>query len=157
MELVVVIAILALSAAIVIPLLPASDSANLKNSARKLATLVRYLGERSVTTKTGYRLVVDLNGSRITVKKMVGGEEATPEDPFLSRSVLAEGVGIEDVELQGLGKVSEGSVNVEFGFAGLGEFMAIHLKGAKGDHFTVTALPGGGRVETLEGYQEMTR
>jgi general secretion pathway protein H len=144
-------------AIIVFPLLPSTGAADLKNSARRLSTVIRYLGERSVTTKTLYRMRLDLNDNAVIIKKMVNGEETIPEDPFFSRNILDDGVSIEDAEIQRLGKLGEGVVNVDFGFAGLGEFIVIHLKGGKEGHFTVTALPYGGRVEVLEGYQEMTQ
>jgi hypothetical protein len=100
---------------------------------------------------------LELNDNMVTIKKMVSGEETTPEDPFFSRNILADGVSIEDIEIQRMGKLSEGVVNVDFGVAGLGEVIVIHLKGAKEAHFTVTALPYGGRVEVLEGYQEIAQ
>ncbi len=151
----VVLVIISLVAFIVLPLLPSTEAANLRTSARSLAAVIRYLGDRSVTTKVPHRMQMDLTDNRITVKKIVNGEETAPEDPFFARKFLADGVLIEDVEIPRLGKLGEGMVNVDFGVAGLGEFIVIHLKGAKESHFTVTALPGGGRVEVLEGYQEM--
>jgi len=154
-EMTVVIVIISLVALLVLPLLPSSDAANLRSSARQLSTVIRYLGDRSVTTKTHYRMQVDLTDNRISVKKIVNGEETAPEDPFFARKFLADGVTIEDVETARQGKLGEGAVDVDFGVAGLGDFTVIHLKGAKESHFTVTALPSGGRVEVLEGYQEM--
>jgi general secretion pathway protein H len=155
-EMVVIIVIISLVAVLALPLLPSTDASNLRSSARRLSTVIRYLGERSVTTKSAYRMQLDLTDNSVTVKKIVNGEETTPEDPFFSRKFLAEGVIIEDVEVPRLGKLGEGTVNADFGVAGLGEFIVIHLKGAKGDHFTVTAPPYGGKVEVLEGYQEIT-
>ncbi len=154
-EMVVIVTILALAAAIVVPLLPSTDAARLRSSARRLATVIRYLGDRSVTTKERYRMQVDLSENTVTVKKMVNGEERTPEDPFFARSILDEGVTIEDIEVPRLGKTGEGETDVDFGAAGLGDFIVVHLKGPKGDHLTVTALPCGGKVEVLDGYQEM--
>jgi len=154
-EMAVVIVIISMVAIIVLPLLPSTGAADLRNSARRLSTVVRYLGERSVTTKSPYRMRLDLNDSTVTIKKMVNGEETTPEDPFFSRNILADGVSMEDIEIQRLGKLGEGVVNVDFGVAGLGEVIVIHLKGVKEGHFTVTALPYCGRVEVLEGYQEI--
>ncbi|HEX2770132.1 MAG TPA: type II secretion system protein [Geobacteraceae bacterium] len=154
-EMTVVIVIISLVALLVLPLLPSSDAANLRSSARRLSTVIRYLGDRSVTTKSQFRLQVDLTDNRISVKKIVNGEEMAPEDPFFARNFLADGVTIEDVETARMGKLGEGVVNVDFGVAGLGDFIVFHLKGAKEGHFTVTALPYGGRVEVLEGYQEM--
>ena len=154
-ELAVVIVIISLAAFIVLPLLPSTDAANLRTSARSLAAVIRYLGDRSVTTKVPYRMQVDVTGNSITVKKIVNGEETPPDDPFFSRRFLGDRVTVEDVEIPRLGKLGEGMVDVDFGVAGLGEYIVIHLKGEKESHFTVTALPGGGRVEVLEGYQEM--
>jgi general secretion pathway protein H len=154
-EMTVVIVIISLVALLVLPLLPSTDAANLRSSARQISTVIRYLGDRSVTTKTQFRMQVDLTDNRISVKKIVNGEETATEDPFFTRRFLADGVTIEDIETARLGKLGEGIVNVDFGVAGLGDFMVIHLKGGKENHFTVTALPCGGRVEVLEGYQEM--
>lgn len=155
-EMVVVIVIISLVAVLVLPRLPSTDAANLRDSARRLAAVIRYLGDRSVTTKSPFRMRLDLTDNAVTVKKMVNGEEAAPDDPFFSRKILAEGVVIEDVEVSRLGKLGEGVVTMDFGVGGLGDVMVIHLKGGKGTHFTVTALPYGGKVEVLEGYQEMT-
>ncbi len=154
-EMVVVIIVISLVAVLVLPLLPSTDAANLRSSARSLSAVVRYLGDRSVTTKSPYRMAVNLTDNTITVKKIVNGEEVPPEDPFFTRKLLAEGVTIEDVEVPRLGKVSEGEVQIDFGVAGLADFTVMHLKGTRENHFTVTALPGGGKVEVLEGYQEM--
>ncbi len=154
-EMVVVLVVISLVAVLVVPLFPSTDAANLRTSARQLGTVIRYLGERSVTTKTPYRMVLDLGDETISVKKIVDGKENAPDDPFFARRLLAEGVTIDDVEIPRLGKLGEGIVNVDFGVDGLGDFVMIHLKGAKDHHFTVTAIPGGGRVTVQEGYQEL--
>ncbi len=155
LELAVIIVIISMAALIVLPLLPPSDAANLRSSARRLSTVMRYLGDQAVTTKSVYRMQLSMTDNTVAVKKIVGGEETAPEDPFFSRKILAEGVSIEDVEVPRLGKTSEGVVNADFGVAGLGDFTVIHLKGEKGDHFTITAFPNGGKVEVQEGYKEM--
>jgi general secretion pathway protein H len=151
----VVIVIISLVVAVVLPLLPSTDASNLRSSARRLSTVIRYLGDRAVTTKSTYRMQLNLTDNMLIIKKIVNGEEAAPEDPFFSRKFIADGVSIEDIETPRLGKTVEGVINIDFGVAGLGEFIVIHLKGAKGDHFTVTAYPYGGKVEVREGYQEI--
>ena len=157
-ELAVVIVVLSLVAMIVIPLLPSSNAATMGSSARSVAALVRYLGDQAVTTKAPFRMALNLTDNTITVKKIVNGEETVPEDPFFARKVLPEGIAIEDVITPRLGKVGEGTVNVDFGMEGLGDLLIIHLKGGDERRMTVTALPAGGRVDILEGYQtEMNR
>ncbi|HEX9022360.1 MAG TPA: prepilin-type N-terminal cleavage/methylation domain-containing protein [Geobacteraceae bacterium] len=155
LEMMVIVFIISMVAIIVFPLLPSTDASNLRDSARRLSTVIRYLGDQAITTKSNYRMQLDMTDNTVIVKKIVDNEETAPEDPFFSRKVLAEGVSIEDVEVPRLGKTGEGVVEADFGVAGLGEFTVIHLKGEKGGHFTITAFPNGGKVTVEEGYQEM--
>ncbi len=155
-EIVVVVFIISLMALLVFPNLPSSDAANLRSSARSLASTMRYLEERAITTKSVYRLHLDMASNTVTVRKVADGEETTADDSFLSKHLLAEGVTISDVETPRLGRTSEGEVIVSFGVSGIEEFITVHLKGAKGDHFTVAAFPQNGKVKVLEGYQEVS-
>jgi len=74
----------------------------------------------------------------------------------LSRKVLAAGIVIADLQSPRLGKVTEGEVLIDFGAAGLGEFLTLHLSSAKGESFTIAGYPRGGKVKILSGYQEVT-
>lgn len=154
-EMVVVIVILSLAVILVFPRLPSTGATRLKSSARGMAAVIRYLGDRSVTTKTVYRLHFDLNDGSVSVAKLAGDAEVPPADPFFSRPILADGITVEDVEVPSLGKVATGDVTVAFGGDGLEEFLTVHLKGEKGAHMTVTAYPQGGKVAVEEGYQEV--
>jgi len=154
-ELTVVIVILAIVALIVIPRLPSTQSARLRSSARSLAAAIRYLEDRSMTTKEEYRLRFDLGDNTITVtRRKADGDSTAPEDPFLGRRLLGEGVKMEDILVPQLGKVAEGEVVVPIGPAGIGSFLTVHLKGSAGDRFTVQAFPAGGKVKVLPGYEE---
>ena len=110
-ELIVVLLILSMTAALVVPRLPATDSMELKSSARSLASMLRYLGERSVGSKNIYRLHLNIseNSLRVT-RKLANGDEIPPDDPLLSRKVLAAGIVIADLQTPRLGKVTEGEV-----------------------------------------------
>jgi len=154
---VVVITILSLVALLVLPRLPSTDAANLRSSAKSLAAAIRYLGDRSVTAKTVYRMHLNLTDGTVAISSMgPQGEELPPGDNFLGRKFLADGIVIEDVEVPRLGKVSTGEVVIAFGGAGLEEFLTVHLQGTRGNHFTVAAFPQNGKVKVLEGYQETT-
>ena len=154
-ELVVVLAILAMVALLVFPRLPSTDAASLRGSARNLAATIRYLGDKSVTTKNAYRLRINLSDTRLMVVKMVDGEEGTDSDPFFSRQILSDGINVEDVTIPRLGKIATGEVSLNFGPGGLEDFALIHLKGSRDSHFTVTAYPQNGKVEVEEGYLEV--
>ena len=155
MELVVVIAILSLVAAIVLPRFSFTDEARLRTSARSLSALIRYLGGQGASSAGGYRLHFNLTENRVTVGRPgADGEEKAPDDSFLSRPVLADGVTLADVTIPRLGRVAEGEVIVPFGPRGLEEFLVIHLKGKDDRAFTIFAYPQGGKVKVVPGYAE---
>lgn len=157
LELLVVLMLISITAALIVPRLPATDSMNLKSSARTVASLLRYLGERSVGSKNIYRLRVNISDNSLKVtRKLANGDEVPPDDPLLARNALASGVVITDMQSPRLGTIKEGEVTIDFGAAGLAEFLTLHLNSAKGESFTITGYPQGGKVKVLPGYQEVT-
>jgi len=157
LELIVVMVLLSLVTALIAPRLPSTGSMALKSSARSTAAMLRYLGERSTGSKNIYRLHVNISENTIKItRKLPNGEEIPPEDPLLSRKVLESGVVIVDLQSPRLGKVTEGEVLIDFGAAGLTEFLTLHLKSPQGESFTVAGYPASGKVKLLAGYQELT-
>jgi general secretion pathway protein H len=155
MELVVVIAIISLVALLVVPRLPSSEGTRLQNSARSLAAGIRLVNDRSVTTKSLYRLRLNLaDNSAVFARIAADGSDSPPDDPLLARQLLGEGIQIEDVITERLGKVSEGEVVVRFSSGGLAEFVIIHLKGGRDEQYTIMAYPHNGKVVPMAGYQE---
>ena len=152
----VVIVIIAISAAVVIPRLPSGEGTRLKSSARNLASGIRFLNDQGVITKAVYHLKLNLaeNSSSITKLSAIG-DELPPDDQFMGRRLLEEGISIEDVTVPGLGRVSEGEVVIPFGPGGTPDCVTIHLLGGK-EHYTIIAYPSGGKVKVLAGYQEVT-
>lgn len=152
----VVIVIIAIAAAVVIPRLPAPEGMKLRTSARNLASGIRFLNDQAIITKGVYRLQLNLteNSTRI-FKLSATGDELPPDDQFMNRRLVEEGISIEDVTMPQLGRVSEGEVIIPFGPGGNPDGITIHLKGGA-QHFTIIAYPAGGKVKVLEGYQEVT-
>lgn len=153
-ELMVVIFILSLSMMLVFPLLPSTEAGNLHNSARSLASTLRYLGDKATATKTHYRLHLNFADNSVTIGRMVGGEETAPDDTFLGKRPLASGVTLQDVIVPRLGRVTEGEVIISFSAAGQEEFVIIHLRATNGSTMTITAFPHTGKVQVADGYQE---
>ena len=152
----VVIVIIAISAAVVIPRLPAPEGSRLKNSARNLASGIRFLNDQGVITKGVYRLKLNLSENSTAIAKLsAAGDELPPDEQFMGRKLVEEGISIEDVTLPRLGTVTEGEVVIPFGPGGTPDCVTIHLKG-KTEHYTVIAYPSGGKVRILAGYQEVT-
>lgn len=155
LELLVVIVVIAVAAALVAPRMPATESMTLQRSARSLAATLRYLGERSVAGKTPYRLHLNISANSIRInRRLPSGDEAPAEDRMLSREILDKGIALSDVNTPKLGKVTEGEVTMDFGAAGLTEFLIIHLAAGPDKAVTITAYPNNGRVRIMEGYQE---
>lgn len=156
-ELMVVLVLLSIATALIAPRLPSTESMALKSSAGNVASMLRYLGERSIGSKNIYRLHINIpeNSIRVT-RKLTNGDEIPPEDQLLSRKAIATGIVITDVQSPRLGKVTEGEVLIDFGAAGLSEFITLHLNSSKGESFTVTGYPQGGKVKILADYQEVT-
>ena len=154
-ELLVVVVLLSIVAALIVPRLPSTDSTALKSSARSTAALLRYLGERSSGSKNIYRLRINISEGTIKVsRKLAGGEELPPDDPLLTRKVLESGVVITDFQSPRLGKITEGEVLIDFGAAGLTEFLTLHLATANGDSFTIAGYPQSGKIKLSAGYEE---
>ncbi len=154
LELLVVLAVLSMVAAIVLPRLPVPEAKALQRSAKGVAALLRTIDNEATTSKTTYRLTFDLGLEQLRVKELRGGEEVAPTDAHLVRPVLAEGIALEDVRLPRLGTVSSGQVQLDIGPGGLNEFLTIHLAAPAGAKYTVMAFPQTGKVKVSEGYLE---
>jgi general secretion pathway protein H len=154
-EIMVVIVIISLAAALVIPRLPQHQGMRLKSSARNLASGIRFLSDRAIITKASYRLRLSMSDNSVLIAKLgSSGKEEPPDDEFMSRRLVEEGISIEDVTAPGVGKLSEGVAAIDFGPGGISECLTIHLKGGD-NQYTVIAYPFGGKVEVLEGYKEL--
>lgn len=155
LELVVVLVILAGVTALVAPRLAFVQDMAIRSSSRRVVTLLRYLDERSVATKHYYRLKINLTDKHISVVQLSAiGEEQQPDDPFLQRDPLSDGVGIADVTTNRLGKTVDGSISIPYGPGGLGEPLLLHLGDADHKQYTILALPVSATVRLTEGYQE---
>lgn len=158
LELLVVLVILGTVTALVLPRVASFGDQDSRLSARNTATLLRYLGERSISSRTIYRLTIDLDQQTMQVEQKNGlGEYLRPEDPFLSRNPLQGKARLTDIRTGRNGTVSNGKVSVIYGTAGLSEPLLVHIDLPGKDGFTVQALPVNGSVRVAEGRLEVIR
>lgn len=152
LELLLVLALLAGLAGLIAPRLPSLQSSNLRSSARQCSALLRYLDERAVGSKQSYRLRVDLDNQRLdVVRRTPGGEELPPDDPFLRRNPLQDGIRIVSVATERLGTVTSGTVRISYGPGGLAEPLRLQLGSAdRSDGMLVEAFPAGSVVRLRE-------
>lgn len=154
-EIVVVLAIVAMLLVVVVPRLPSSDDENLKISARTLASTLRYIQDRSATSRTTYFLVIEPGSDVIKIlESAADGSDKNPDDPLLRQSPIKEGILISDVIIPRLGKVNEGQLRLTIGMGGLRDFTVFHLQSRGNNFWTVMGFPSSGKVKVYEGYQE---
>ncbi|MBI2354293.1 MAG: type II secretion system protein [Deltaproteobacteria bacterium] len=154
-EIVVVLAIIAMVMLLVLPRLPSSESENLKISARTLGATLRYMQERAATARTTYYLRLEPGTDSVKVlERAADGSEKEPGDPLLQQRPVKEGIVVADVVIPRLGQVNDGQLRLDVGMGGLRDFVIIHLRSAEGGFWTVMAFPSGGKVKVYQGYQE---
>lgn len=158
LELVVVLVVLAGAAALVLPRLSAWQDHDARNSARNLATMLRYLHEQAITSRTRYQLAIDLNQQKLSVQQLRASGEATlADDPFLQRNPLLGATRLSDVNTERSGTVSSGSLKIAYGVGGLSEPLVLHLGIPGGQQYTVQTLPVNGSVKVAEGSLDMIK
>ena len=154
-EIAVVLAIIGMVMMLVLPRLPASDSENLKISARTLASTMRYMQDRAATGRTTYYLRLEPGtDSAKVLQAAADGSEKVPDDPLLRKRPVQTGIIVADVQIPRLGKLSDGQVRLAMGPGGLRDFVVIHLRSPDNSFWTVMAFPASGKVKVYEGYQE---
>jgi general secretion pathway protein H len=153
MELMVIIVILSVVALLVFPKMSNNGNADLRSSARSVAASLRYLEDKAVTTKTTYRMSIDMDDSSIHVTRILpDGVEQPDDDVFFSGKLLADDITVSDVITSRLGKVSVGDVQLAFTPMGLRELATIHLRSKNDRFYTVRAYPRNNRVKVFENY-----
>ena len=117
-ELVVVIAILAISALIIYPRIgsPHSDSARLMASAKQLSSVARVTRDMAISTQVPHMLHIDLEQQNywVTIKSSRVTETRIKDALDLDRH-LAEGIRFGRVELVGAGDSFHGPISLTFG------------------------------------------
>ncbi len=126
-------------AALVFPaFLGASDK--VKAEARKTASLLRYLNDNAISTKSVYPLKFNLANGVLSWQGPDG--EKTERLKTLT-----------SVTLTSKGEIKEGEVTVLFSPMGIQENLMVSLSGENGD-MTVSLNPVSGRVKITEGRQQ---
>ena len=133
LELIVVIFLLSLLAAVIFPSMRGLGEKDVTSEAKKTASLLRYLNDSAIYTKQTYFLKFDLGEGLISWKGPDGERAETMKT-------------LSGVRLPSKGEVKEGQVTVFFGPLGIRENIAISLKD-KDESVRVTLNPVSGRVK----------
>ncbi len=139
LELAVVVFIIAMLATLVFPVFFASGD-KVKAEARKTASLLRYLNDNAISTKSLYPLKFDLPEGVLSWEGP-DGEKTEKLKTLTSLTLTSKGI------------IKEGEVTVFFGPMGIQENLAVRLRDENRD-MTVSLNSVSGRVKITEGPQQ---
>lgn len=136
LELVFVIFILSVTAAIVFPSFTPFEMAKIKSDAKKIASILRYLNESAITTKEITSLKIDFKKKSLQYIAQDGEKKELFET-------------IKSADLQSRGMLSDGEVTLFFYPQGAAENINIHLSDNKSS-LIVAFNHLSGRVKIIE-------
>jgi prepilin-type N-terminal cleavage/methylation domain-containing protein len=106
-EIMVVVAVIALVAAVVVPQVGYLDGVQMKSSARTIVGAVRITYATAVTSRNYYRMVFDLNEHSYRVEKKSGEQYVPATEPLLQGQTLPDSIYFKRVEVAGTSCVSD--------------------------------------------------
>ncbi len=136
LELVVVLFIVSLLAAVVFPSFHSLNGKDLKSDAKRAASLLRHLNDSAISRKETYALRFDLQSGSVSWK----GPDGEKSEKIRS---------LAGVKLSSKGEVKEGEVIVFFGPLGVQEGIELLLT-REGEEMRVTLNPASGRVKIIK-------
>ncbi len=153
-ELAVVTLIIALFAALTIPLFNGGEHRALRSTGRRLSGMTRWCYNEAALTGLEHRLVFDLQRQVFFAQRLeADGKLTTLTGPGKERSPAGQ-ARIKDVTLIGQGKFSSQTVTIHILPAGWLEETVIHLEAGDEAKLTVRLMPLTGVSEIYDGYRE---
>ncbi len=155
LELVLVMAIIALTVGIVIPRMPDFAGMQIQRYTRKAGMMVQLVRSRAVTLRRYYRVDVDIDEGALRASYL-GPEELYIEDEVVKPVNFPEEIEIVDLLTSGEGKMVNGSGGIHISPRGIIEPAIIHLEDKKGRVRSVIPHMVSGEVLVKEGYEEFS-
>ncbi len=154
-ELTIVIVILGVMLSLIIPRLGEIGEANLKQSARHITGMIRFLRDEAQARKAVYRLRFDIQEGHYWAEVMTLTTEQTVEFRRFQSEIGSEGSLAGQTTFRDV-QVSSHSDDpyIQFTPDGWVESAAIHLRDGEGRDFTLLVNPLMGSTELREGYVE---
>jgi general secretion pathway protein H len=137
LELIVVLFVISLVAAIVLPSFTGFGEGRLKSESREIASILRYMNDSAVSRKETYSMQFDLDKNMISWKGPDGEKTRRFDD-------------MTGVTTQSLGRISKGELTFFFEPLGIHENLGVHI--GRGDkNMTITLNYLSGRVKITDG------
>ena len=154
LEIVIVVAVLALFVGLAVPRLPDIAGTRIHQNARKVSMVLQLARSRAISLRRYYRVEMDLETSGLSVSYF-GPEGTYILDDEVREVRLTDSI-IADVVNSTEGKVLEGTGWVRISPRGYVEPALIHIKDDQERVVTVIPSPVSGRVKVQEGYTDLT-
>lgn len=152
LELLVVLILLGVVLAAAIPRFTGTGEAYLRTDASRVSSFLRFVSDASATRKLYYRVSFDITAGEIRTEMSRDGALYEAEsDPNVRTLKLREGVSIEDIVVEGPGKVNAGTAGVVFAPVGGAPPFTLHLA-ASDKTITLAFNPYSGEVSIKDGY-----
>lgn len=153
-ELLVVVAIMAVTAAIAIPTMMATTfpHAKLKSASREIYTSLQLARSKAIGSTSDYGVRFNLSASPAKYY-MVIGPSWTQDATFAERAVDAQ-VNVNDITVDGTNYTSGTTGVIRFDTTGTASSATIHLSSAKDvdDKYTVSVTSSTGRTQIITGW-----
>lgn len=153
LEIVIVVAVLALFVGLAVPRLPDIAGTRIHQNARKVSMMLQLTRSRAVSLRRYYRVEMDLDTNSMAVSYF-GPEGTYIPDDEVRQVKLRDGI-IVDVVNTSEGKVLEGTGWVRISPRGFIEPALIHIRDKQGRVVTIAPSPVSGRVRIHEGYIDL--
>ena len=149
-EMIVVIVILALAAAIAIPRLSGGllEREGLKSDVNRLAAVITHAREQAAATRRGHWLVLDVKNNLWRLRVVPRPDDPADSKPTLEGH-LREGVTFKDVAVAGKELSEDRRAEVRFAADGWVDPAVITLASADGAAYSIAVSAPSGRVETF--------
>ena len=152
LELLVVLILLGVVLMAALPRFTGTQEAYLKTDASRVSSLLRFISDASASRKVYYKVSFDIAAGEIRTERSRDGVRYEPEsDPAVRRLKLMDGVSIEDITVEGLGKVNAGTAEVVFAPVGIAGPFTLHLM-ASDKKISLAFNPYSGEVSLKDGY-----
>jgi prepilin-type N-terminal cleavage/methylation domain-containing protein len=156
-EVLVVVAIVAVMMGTLIPRLPDVGASKLNASSRKMGGIVSYMYDRAAAMQLTLRLTLEVGPEKngYTVWLLNGEGEFEPTTlAFAKEGRLPDGIYVADVRTLTQGPVADGPAHIHFFPGGYVERTIIHLADAAGEQTTLVVSPITGKVAVKAGRLE---
>ncbi|MFW2331694.1 MAG: prepilin-type N-terminal cleavage/methylation domain-containing protein [Nitrospinota bacterium] len=152
-ELVAVIAIIAIAAGLLLPRLPDVTSARLNSSSRKISSTIRYLYDIAHSQNKTLRLSINRDDNSYAISQLNNaGVFEQAEFPLVKDSKFPDTINVDSAYTQSQGEIRGSYAYIYFRPDGLADFAIIRLIDLSERKMSILLNPLTGKAKLVEGF-----